>query len=54
MPKKRVTTFRFPASQSWLDDGLPGYGVSGREPGLVDMGGRGCVCQGQERSENGT
>ena len=38
--------------QSWLDDELPGYGVSCREPGVVDLGGRGYIPEGQEGAEN--
>ena len=38
--------------QSWLDVGVPGYGMSSWEPGVVDMGGRGYLPKGEKGSEN--
>ena len=38
--------------QSGLDAGVPGHGVSGWEPGVVDMGSGRCVPQGEERSQD--
>ena len=38
--------------QSGVDVGLPGHGVSGWQPGLVDVGGRGRLQESQERREN--
>lgn len=36
-----------------MDDAVPGYGLSRRKPGLVDVGGGGRLLQGQGRPETG-
>ena len=39
--------------QSEVDVGIPGHGLSGGQPGLVDVGGRRRLHQGQKRPEAG-
>lgn len=39
--------------QSEVDVGIPGHGLSGGQPDLVDVGGRRRLHQGQKRSEAG-
>ena len=50
-------TFNVTWCNGWLqgevDAGVPGHDLSRGQPGLVDVGGRGCLHQGQARSEAG-
>lgn len=39
--------------QNSVDDGIPGNGLPGRQPSLVDMGSRGCVPESSQRTETG-
>jgi len=41
------------AVQGSVDDGIPRYGVSGRKPGVVDLGGGGRFLQSPDGTETG-